>query len=136
MSIPSQLETKISALIEDYERETTPKPAQLRQLVAQKKVLPLVWDMGGVLAINAGGDILSFPWDDTSHPTVERDPRVRNVALFQGGVKYPELKALLPTKPDDAHLCPHCGGTGIAPLAAEANVSNIVCYCGGLGWIP
>lgn len=71
-------------------------------------------------AINSAGDILSIVWDDSEHPQVESDPRIRNVALFQGAKK-----------------CPRCGGgTGVDPYATKLHLDNIVCYCGGLGWIP
>lgn len=136
MDISSEQSALIRKLIADYIIGSAPDPNNVRQLVAQKKVLPLVLDMGGVVTLDPGGHILSFLWDDTEHPRLESDPRIRNVALFQGSKKYPELKDLLPAKPDDARICPSCGGTGIDPAAAKLDVDNIVCYCGGLGWIP
>ena len=91
--------------------------------------------MGGVLTINVDGEIRSFLWDDTLHGQVEYDPRIRNVALFQGSKKYPELEVLI-EKPNDANVCEYCKGTGIAPFAEELNTDALVCYCGGLGWVP
>ena len=91
--------------------------------------------MGGVLAINVDGEIRSFLWDDTLHGQVEYDPRIRNVALFQGSKKYPELEVLI-EKPSDANVCEFCKGSGIAPFAEELNTDALVCYCGGLGWVP
>jgi hypothetical protein len=136
MSISKELSTRITDLIQKSISEFTSDPLNIRQLVAEEKVLPLFWDMGGVFAINANGDILSFLWDDTLHPQVEYDPRIRNIVLFQGSKKYPELKDLAPVKPDNAQVCPSCRGTGIEPTATKLNVDNIICYCGGLGWVP
>jgi hypothetical protein len=136
MSMSKELAAKIAGLIQDYEREATSHPIQLLQLAAREKVLPLCWDMGGAFVINADGDILSYPWDNTSQPEVVHDARVRNIALLQGSRRHPELKVLLSPKPFDAQTCSFCGGTGIAPYAVNTTESNILCYCGGLGWVP
>lgn len=151
MNISSDLSTRIAKLIQSYIAESTPDPPNLRQLAADKQVLPLSWDFGGVFTINVSGDIISFPFslndngdtvafsfndfDDAEQPRVESDLRIRNIALFRGSKKYPELANLI-VKPDDARVCPSCGGSGIEPYAAQRNLDNVVCYCGGLGWIP
>jgi hypothetical protein len=136
MNMSKKLAAKIAGLIEGYESGAASDPIQLRRLVAQEKVLPLCWDMGGVIVINTDGDILSYSWDDTLQPEVVHDSRVRNVALLQGSVRHPELKDLLSPKPSDAQTCSYCGGTGIAPYAVNTTERNILCYCGGLGWVP
>jgi hypothetical protein len=135
MSLSTDLSEQIGKLIEEYLATQGSAPPELRKLVAHESVLPLFSDMGGVLAIDATGEIRSFLWDDLLHGRVESDLRIRNLALFQGTKKYPELAALI-EKPDDARVCPHCGGTGINSYAEKLNTDAIVCYCGGLGWIP
>lgn len=129
-----EISKRIAELIEDYPATGESFP-ELQELVAQERVLPLCWDMGGVLTINVEGEIRSFLWDDTLHGQVEYDPRVRNVALFQGSKKYPELELLI-VKPDNARVCEHCEGTGVEPYAKKLKTDAIVCYCGGLGWLP
>lgn len=135
MRISCEQSVLIDRLIQDYITDATPDPHNLRQLAAEKKVLPLLLDFGGMCAINSDGDILTFIWDDTERPQLESDPRIRNIALFQGSKKYPELTGLI-VKPDDARVCSSCGGSGIEPYSAKLNIDNIVCYCGGLGWLP
>ena len=148
MNISSDLSKLIRKLIKDYVAKPALDPNDLRRLAAEKKVLPLFVDMGGVFAINpsgdiisfpfslnASGDIVAFPFNEIDQPGVEFDPRIRNVALFQGSKKYPELRDLI-VKPDDARVCSSCGGSGIDPYAAKLNTDAIVCYCGGLGWVP
>jgi len=135
MIISSELSMRIAKLIEDYLAKGETAAPELRELVAQERVLPLFCDMGGVLTIDVDGEIRSFLWDDTLHGQVEYDPRIRNLALFQGSKKYPELEVLI-EKPDDARVCPHCRGTGTDPYAEKLNTDAIVCYCGGLGWVP
>jgi hypothetical protein len=135
MNISSQLSMQIAKRIENYPANGESTSVELRKLVAQERVLPLFHDMGGVLTINMDGEIRSFLWDDTLHGQVEYDPRIRNLALFQGSKKYPELKVLI-EKPETARVCSYCQGSGIAPLAKKLNGEGIVCYCGGLGWVP
>ena len=134
MIISQEISARIAKLIEDYGK-TGDAPPELQRLVAQENVLPLYGDMGGVLTIAADGEIRSFLWDDTLHGQIEFDPRIKNVALFQGSKKYPELEVLI-EKPPDAQVCSYCQGSGIAPFAEELGKESIVCYCGGLGWVP
>ena len=134
MSISDQLSDRIADLMQDYPNRTDALP-DLCELVVQENVLPLYCDMGGVLTIGVNGEIRSFLWDDILHGQIEFDPRIRNLALFQGSKKYPELKLLI-EKPEDACVCEFCNGSGVAPGAIELDTGGIVCYCGGLGWVP
>jgi hypothetical protein len=135
MNITDKVSSRICELIQNYISEVTNDPPEVRQLVIQQNVLPLIWGIGGVYTIHPNGDIISFPWDDNSQGQIELDQRIRNLALFQGSKKYGELESLI-EKPENARVCPHCGGTGIDPYAEKLNTDAIVCYCGGLGWIP
>lgn len=135
MKTTNEFSARICELIQDYISEVTNDPPEVRQLVIQHKVLPLIWGIGGVYTIHPSGDIISFPWDDNSQGQIELDQRIRNLALFQGSKKYRELESLI-EKPENARVCPYCGGTGIDPYAEKLNTDAIVCYCGGLGWIP
>lgn len=135
MSISGDWSARLRKLIQDYSAKSGSDRPELLQLVAEQNVLPLFSDMGGVLAIDVTGEIRSFLWDDLLHGQLESDPRIRNLALFQGSKKYPELKDLI-VKPDDAHVCWGCGGTGRESYSEKFNIDGVVCYCGGLGWIP
>lgn len=98
--------------------------------------LPILSDAGGIFALRPDGEIISILWDEPEKMRVESDQRIRNIALQQGSEKYPELKELVSARPDNAQTCPHCQGTGVEPFSAKHNIGNVVCYCGGLGWIP
>lgn len=98
--------------------------------------LPLYFDMGGVYALKPSGEIVSTSWDEVDILRVENDQRIRNIALFQGSKKYPELSELIDANPNTNRPCPYCKGTGIASLPSGVRSENFVCYCGGLGWIP
>lgn len=148
LSMSNDLSARITKMIEDFASETDQDPLNLRQFAIRERVLPLLVDMGGVFAINTSGDIISFPFgtddnggivafplDKDEHPRLESDLRIRNIALYQGSKKYPQLKYLI-VKPDNARVCPSCGGTGINSYAEKLNTNAVICYCGGLGWIP
>jgi uncharacterized protein (TIGR02996 family) len=109
----------------------SPFEDELRQFAAEQKALPLMTDMGGCFALRLDGEIISFAWDEPGSPGVERDTRVRQAVLFQGARKYPELRLLLPPRPAGSRECPRCQGAGAPP-----GFPSLVCYCGGLGWLP
>jgi hypothetical protein len=149
MTISKEQSALIMKLIENYIAESQSNPLDLRQLAATEKVLPLISDWGGVFTISVSGDIIMFPFrvndegefvafpfaDHKEHPRLETDLRLRNNALFGGSRKYPDLEILV-EKPKDAKICPYCEGTGKDAYAEKLNTDSIVCYCGGLGWIP
>lgn len=125
-----------NATLKDVCSEASPDPAGVNATCRELKVLPLTFDMSGCFAIRANGEIVSFLFDNQHELRVETDPRIRNMALFQGSKRYPELAAMIPPKPDDAIECSRCDGTGIEKTTAKLGLENVVCYCGGLGWIP
>ncbi len=124
------------AKLQEFLDETTLDPTNVRVSARKLNVLPLMFDMGGCYSIRSNGEIISFPWDDDQDLRLENDARIRNIALCQGSKKYPELSALIPPRSPEVKTCSYCNGTGIAPMSVELQLDNLVCYCGGLGWIP
>jgi hypothetical protein len=49
----------------------------------------------------------------------------------QGSRKYPELKELLPSKPEHLDQCSECLGSGFREVGSKLQV----CTCYGLGWL-
>ena len=105
-----------------------------RKYVEEARLLPLYSDMGGFYGLTRSRQIVECEWDGAEEPQIVNDPRIINVALFQGAMLYPPLRALLPSRPDDAVVCKMCNGTGRVDL--PQHIRNIVCYCGGAGWLP
>ena len=132
-----EISEMIMRRIMEFTGEVSPDPQNLRAAAAEREVLPLLCDFGGCLAIRLDGEIVSFTWDKMTDLRIESDARIRNVALFQGSKKYPELRVLIPPRPSEARECPDCNGSGSMTTAREIGLENgIVCYCGGLGWLP
>jgi hypothetical protein len=108
-----------------------------RRACAEANALPLCFDWTGCLAIRPDGEVLYI--DEESHAArVVEEERVRNLALFQGSRKDPDLRCLVPPRPPDAADCPDCRGTGKLPFRGKnAHLAEVViCHCGGLGWVP
>ena len=134
MTIPVGTRKQIEMLIRDFVSDTSADGRVLRSFVVRVRALPLFLDMGGFYAIRPNGEIVSQSWDDDD-VRVEDDPRIRNVVLFQGSKKYAELAPLIPERPPAALECHFCAGSGLA-LGIESGIESLVCYCGGLGWLP
>jgi len=134
MAITAELADLIGAKIYEYQSVPDEQHYDIWRLIADNDVLPLMNDWGGCYAINRAGEIVSFSWDDHRNVTVEDDARIKNIALAQGSIVYPELKSLIPERPPEAKTCETCNGTGIPPHGDK--VPGLVCYCGGLGCVP
>lgn len=129
-SITQELSAHVRRRLAEYLAE--PDPHNLRSVVEKFGALPLVGDMGGMFALRPDGEVISYGWDEPHDVAVLRDARLRNAVLFRGSMKYPELGALVPARPTDAIPCPHCEEVA----AIQREIKNIVCFCGGLGWLP
>jgi hypothetical protein len=108
----------------------------LRALAAELQILPVWLDMGGCYGLRLDGTVVSFTWDEPHQIRVEPDERIRNLALFQGSVKYPELRCLVPQRPASGVTCPHCAGSAKVYFDPKDLSKTFVCFCGGLGWLP
>lgn len=108
----------------------------LRHFASKAGVLPFAPDMSGFFGVDLQGNVLAVAYDNVCNPQPVEDERVCNMVLFRGSKIYSDLSFLAPTKPEDARLCPTCSGTGIVPNVPSEIASKVVCYCGGLGWIP
>ena len=106
---------------------------ELREISKKVRILPLYWEMGGWYGLTVTGDIVSATWDHPENTRMEDDPRIRNLVLFQGARFFPELDSLVPIRESSDTICPYCNGSGTHPWADRV---DILCFCGGLGWIP
>lgn len=136
MAIAEVIAEKISERVKAYVIPANPDISEAIKVALEIEALPMLMDAGGVFALKPDGEIIAILWDKPQDLRVENDERVRNVVLFQGSKKYPELASLVPSRSSHARLCTACNGTGIAPVPPGVSSEHFVCYCGGLGWIP
>ena len=137
-AISSQIETRLKEFLSSVGDDA---PYEHR-LAAEFGVLPLFSDWTECRAIRANGEIVSFMFDNSWHPEIETpnlqvegDARWRHLALFQGAKKYPELSVLIPSRSIGAVDCPWCEGQGEI-TGTQSKLKELVCYCGGVGWLP
>jgi hypothetical protein len=108
-------------------------PEQLRweaPYVAEAAALPLYLGWTETIGIRADGEIIRWSTEG-DYPGVQpvEDRYLWLTALVDGSRRYPELRALLPTRPAGAVDCRHL----TIPLFAEGKVFCPECY--GLGWV-
>jgi hypothetical protein len=111
-------------------------PLDLRVIAAEFRLLPAVLDMGGCTGLRPSGEVAYFLWDEPAQVRTETDERLRNMAYHRAALKYPVLAPLAPRRAPDAVVCSHCAGSGRCPGLPERLADDVVCYCGGLGWLP
>ncbi len=133
MILDAQLQDWLSRRIEAYCRDDA-EPQYLKAYASRHSVLPLFVDWTGFWGISANGSVLLIDTEEDTPPVLEADARILRIALFQGARKFPELRPLVPRRPDAAGDCPNCHGQGVIDIpGVERGV--IVCSCGGLGWL-
>ena len=142
MNIAPTLSKTIEATLEAYVNNPEPDlvnfdpPLNMRKLAAELNLLPVLRDMGGCYGLRPNGEIFSFVWDEPYQLRIERDVRIQNLVLFQGAKSFPDLAEMVPARPPDARECEFCKGTGRADGLSAELAESVLCYCGGLGWVP
>jgi len=136
VELSSEWVAEVDRLISEVPRYWPDDPLGVSAIAVRLGILPLSLDSGGVVGLKRDGSIVGVDWDDPSRERPIIRIRDRDVALILGSERYEFLKSVLPARSSDARVCPQCSGTGVDPLAADANVNNVVCQCAGLGWIP
>jgi hypothetical protein len=117
----------------------TPQPGhseKLHQVVQQIGALPVPFDWNATHFLRPDGEILVLDDESKEGPQVEHDGRCRLCALVQAASKYPELRPLLPARPEGTPDCKDCGGAGSFRVVAGGKEFRAGCgACCGLGWV-
>jgi hypothetical protein len=93
--------------------------------------LPLYVGWTETAAIRPNGEMVRWSTEGDWPGARELSERIWvTTALVRGAERYPQLWRLVPSRPEGAHTCEACGGTGRFPPRSE-----IICQCGGVGWI-
>jgi hypothetical protein len=111
-------------------------PVEVRKLTEENEILPLVIEMSGFFFVRKDGTIAALSFDDLDNPKPVDSQRICNTVWFMASQTYPELEPFTPIRGEDGIDCPYCNGTGTVPNIPPEISDRIVCYCGGLGWIP
>ena len=133
VSVPPRL---IAAELARYLAEPHDDPPAAYLGAARHKVLPLLNDFMGCWALSTSGQLMFFAWDAPDQLDTVSDRPVdvigTHVALAIGSRRYPPIAHICPERPSDAIPCSTCDGSGRISGAPD----NLICACGGLGWMP
>jgi hypothetical protein len=89
---------------------------------------------GGGHALRSDGIVLYWGEDTELEYEVELNPGWRIGALVIGSERIPELKEVLPRRPEGSRHCDDCSGQGFTDLPNAPRF--LLCQsCWGLGWI-
>jgi len=126
---------EVTRALEDYLQSDRDTPDIIGQ-ARMHRALPLMMDWGGCVALRPTGELVSWAWDDPAQVSPvgdagEHDRRIVHAARARGAGRFPQITGLAPVRDENARRCPTCKGTG----KLEGMPENIICACGGLGWI-
>ncbi len=111
-------------------------PPEARTGAERHQVLPLLNDFTGCWALTPEGRLVFFSWAAPGVLELVSDRPVdvlgTHVALAIGSRRYSALADISPKRTPDAVPCESCDGSGHISGAP----ANMVCACGGLGWLP
>jgi hypothetical protein len=127
LPIPATLSQRIEAEIQRLEEHP---PGHINHEGRRQNALPLFGTVGEVWLLRPDGTL----WRADSDFGRKLEPlpnEAQLTALAVGAQRYPFLRELLPSRPDNAVQCDACAGRGrIGPGEV------LFCYsCGTLGWV-
>ena len=100
-------------------------------------LFPAYADWGGGAAVDRSGEVWysesPAEWTDVRRVA---EPELRHVALVLTANRYTQLAHLLPIRAPGDPVCPTCQGHGVPRQLPPKLRHQILCQCGGLGWIP
>lgn len=100
-----------------------------RRFMREAGVYPLHLDAAFFWYVTPAGEVLVEDNDRFGHPLDPEDSVCAALnAVAQAARVRPELRELLPERPEGAPDCPRCGGTGDEDRWG-------MCSCAGLGWV-
>lgn len=131
----NELRHAICGYIDEYLAAQDERTDWVRKAVREHKFLPV--HLGWVAALGIRPDATVVRWEHEDRPgeapRVESSPYWQRFAVAEGARRYPALAVLVPARPDHARDCSGCGGAGELPRTKDG--VELVCQCGGLGWL-
>ncbi len=135
LNVPSEQAEFIRARVAGFEAEAPPELQWQTGYVREHQALPLYLGWTETIGIRADGTLVRWATEGNwSDGTEFAEDTWVNLAIVQGALRYPELHGLIPERPSDATTCDQCQGSGKLQLPPE--YANVICNCGGIGWIP
>lgn len=102
-----------------------------REAAVERGLLPVYSDWECCYALTPDGVPVYSAETSWAEPLTLTNRRHQVVVLAQAAERYPALASLRPQRQPGDPACPSCHGTG-----AMGPYPNLICECGGLGWVP
>jgi ABC-type transport system involved in multi-copper enzyme maturation permease subunit len=105
----------------------------MQRLAKRLDALPVLSDAAGVLLLRPDGQVIEVAPGPDAQPQPAGSYRWL-VARVAAARLFPELRVLLPPRPQKAGNCPDCAGSGFHPNH-DTPVRALCHTCTGLGWV-
>jgi hypothetical protein len=115
-----------------FAEEAPPNLRWQAEHVRLNQALPLYVGWTETAGIRADGSLVRWVTEDVTNTQELADATWVNLALVQGATRYPRLRSLIPSRPSSAKTCDACDGAG----RMTGQPPNVICCCGGIGWLP
>ena len=126
-----KVDALVLSLIEQFISSGDSRLRWIAPGVADHQFLPLYVGWSAVFGLRPDGSLVRWDFEVSPDRVSELDsPFWKRMALFQGAKQYRQLAGLLPMRPSNAEVCRLCNGSGEVP-----GRKDLVCDCGGAGWI-
>ena len=136
LELSADIVEKVRRRLNGLEEDWGEQPTDVLNIARRLRALPVLLDMGGFYGLREDGTVIAVGWDSSAGEERTTSLRERDLALLAGSERYQFLRPLLPVRSTSDRKCLVCDGTGIEPNAAAAGLTNVRCWCGGLGWVP
>jgi hypothetical protein len=102
--------------------------------IRDSDLVPIEQTQDGWFCLLRGGQVVHVETAGKRREIVEA--RDRATALVGSLARRFPLATWFVPRAEHVDLCPSCHGSGIAPGVPAPLQAQIVCRCGGLGWVP
>ena len=102
------------------------------------QALPILWDLFSVFFLRPDAGLFEVDFLEAEpKPKIEKDIHTIITVINVATEWFPELKDLLPCRPNDAQDCPDCNGTGRLSINDYyGQPASLACSkCMTLGWV-
>ena len=102
------------------------------------QALPILWDLFSVYFLRPDAELFEVDYFEAEpKPKIEKDIHTKVTVINVATEWFPELKDLLPCRPDDAQECPDCNGAGRLSIKDYyGQPASLACpKCMTLGWV-
>ena len=120
-----------------WHRPGSPADLEWERSFLERGLRPVWADWVGGFGLTPEHAVVYIEHHSETAPEPVEELHLRQVTLFNASRRYPELAGLAPVRSPDDPTCPHCGGSGVLRrLDGRPAPDNVVCFCGGMGWLP